>query len=96
MTQVHVTLAVRNQTDIDRVRDALAEHARRSRSEPGCAEFRVFQSDLDSHSFFILEAWESQAALETHRLAEAFTTIYAPQVLPAVDRSAHVVTPLPD
>ena len=94
MVSIHVNLTVRNQPDIERVHDLLAEHARRSRAEPGCLRFELFQSNLDPHAFFIVEAWESQAALDVHREAEAFVTIYAPQVLPLVDRGAHLVTPI--
>lgn len=94
MVSIHVSLTVRNQTDIDRVRGLLAEHARLSRAEPDCLRFELFQSNLDPHSFFIVEAWESQEALDVHRQAEAFQTIYAPQVLPLVDRAAHPVTPI--
>ena len=94
MVSIHVTLTVRNQPEIDRVRGLLAEHARLSRGEPGCLRFELFQSNLDPHSFFIVEAWESQEALDVHRQAEAFQTIYAPQVLPVVDRAAHPVTPI--
>lgn len=94
MTTIHVSLTVRNQPDIDQVARLLAEHAKRSRSEPGCLRFELYHSNLDPHQFFILEAWESQAALDVHREAEAFTTIYAPQVLPLVDRAAHQVNPI--
>lgn len=96
MISIHVSLTVRNQSDISRVAELLSEHARRSRSEPGCLRFELYQSNLDPHCFFILEAWESRSALDVHREAEAFTTIYAPKVLPLVDRAAHEVTPLGD
>lgn len=92
MVAIHVSLAVRQQSDIGQVSRWLAEHARRSRSEPGCLRFELYQSNLDPHAFFILEAWESQAALDVHREAEAFQTIYAPKVLPFVERAAHPVT----
>ncbi|MGC1272747.1 MAG: putative quinol monooxygenase [Planctomycetaceae bacterium] len=94
MISILVTLTVRNQSDIEAVRDLLSEHGRRSRQEPGCQRFEVYQSDLDPHAFFLLEAWESQASLDAHREAEAFLTIYGPQVLPLVDRAAHPVTPI--
>ena len=55
MVSIHVTLTVRNQTDIDRVRGLLAEHARLSRAEPGCLRFEAFQSNLDPHAFFLVE-----------------------------------------
>jgi hypothetical protein len=35
------------------------------------------------------EWWESQAALDQHRTAEAYTTIYKPQIMPHVDRDGH-------
>lgn len=94
MVSIHVTLTVRNQSDITRVRELLTEHAARSGAEPGCLRFELFQSNLDPHDFFLLEAWESQEALDVHREAEAFRTIYAPRVLPLVDRAAHPVTPI--
>ncbi|MBA3312096.1 MAG: antibiotic biosynthesis monooxygenase [Planctomycetaceae bacterium] len=92
MVPIHVSLTVRNQSDIEDVARLLATHSRLSRSEPGCLRFELYQSNLDPHAFFILEEWESQAALEVHREADAFQTIYAPQVLPLVERAAHPVT----
>lgn len=92
MVSIHVSLTVGTQSDIETAKGLLAEHARLSRQEPGCLRFEVYQSNLDAHAFFILEAWESQAALDVHREATAFQTIYAPQVLPLVERAAHPVT----
>jgi quinol monooxygenase YgiN len=94
MVSIHVTLTVRNQSDVTTVRELLAEHARRSRAEPGCLKFEAYQSNLDPHAFFLVEAWESREALDVHRQAEAFTTIYGPKVIPLVDRAAHETTPL--
>lgn len=96
MVSIHVSLTVRSQSDIEQVAKLLAEHAKLSRAEPGCLRFELYQSNLDPHAFFILEAWESQQALDVHREAKAFTTIYAPQVLPLVERAAHPVTPIKD
>jgi quinol monooxygenase YgiN len=92
MVSIHVSLTVRNQSDIEKASRLLSEHARLSRGEPGCLRFELFQSNLDPHAFFIVEAWESQHALDVHREAQAFQTIYAPQVLPLVERAAHPVT----
>ena len=96
MVTMHVSLTVRNASDIAGVEAALVEHARRSRAEPGCLRFEAYRSNLDPHAFFLLEAWESQDALEVHRKAESFETIYAPRVLGFVDRAAHPVAPLPE
>jgi quinol monooxygenase YgiN len=35
-------------------------------SEPGCEQFEVFQSVLDSDKLVILERWSDQAALDAH------------------------------
>ena len=94
MVSIHVSLTVRNQSDVAKVARLLGEHAKLSRAEPGCLRFELFQSNLDPHAFFIVEAWESQKALDVHREAQAFTTIYAPQVVPLVERAAHPVTPI--
>ena len=92
MISIHVTLTVRNLSDIETVGELLNEHGRLSKAEPGCLRFEVYQSNLDVHTFFLLETWESRASLEAHREAEAFQTIYSPKVLPLVDRAAHEVT----
>ena len=56
--------------------------------------FEAFESKTVPGTFILIEQWESQAALDTHRTAKGFTTVYAPQVLPLVDRVAHVCQPL--
>ena len=35
-------------------------------SEPGCEQFEVFQSVLDSDRLVLLERWAGQAALDAH------------------------------
>lgn len=88
---LHVALTVRNPSDVNTVADLLAEHARLSRAEPGCVRFELFQSREEPQVFFIIEDWESSAALDAHREAAAFTTIYLPRVLPLVERRAEEV-----
>ena len=61
-----------------------------SRQESGCVRFEAFESQTVPGTFTLIERWESQAALDTHCTAHGFTTIYVPQVLPLVDRVAHV------
>ena len=48
--------------------------------------------DNDETRFLLAEHWESQAALDVHRTATAYTTIYFPQVLPLVNREPHPCT----
>lgn len=92
MIMLHVTLTARNRSDVETIRDDLTEHARLSRAEPGCQRFELLQSREAPESFFILEQWESAEALETHRGATAFTTIYLPRVVPLVERRAEEVS----
>ena len=72
-----------------RVRDLLGEQMRRSLTEPGCLRFEVYHSTAEPRRFVLVEHWASPEAVDAHRLAEAYTTIYKPQVLPLVDREGH-------
>jgi quinol monooxygenase YgiN len=87
---INVWLTVKDPQDVPWVRDHLARAAKLSRTEPGCVRFEVFHSEGDTRRFLLCERWESKAAWETHRTAEAFTTIYQPHVLPRVDRDPHI------
>ncbi len=89
MIYLNVWLTVKNPATIDQVRGLLTEQARLSRQEPGCARFEVYQSQNDPTRFLLNEHWESQAAVDAHRKAHAYTTVYQPQVLPLVDREGH-------
>ena len=89
MFHINVWLTVKNPVDIPKVRDLLVESARLSRPEPGCSRFDVYHSEGDAKKFLLCEHWESKKAWEIHKEAEAFTTIYQPQVLPLVDREPH-------
>ncbi len=89
MICLHVLLKVKNAADVPAVRDLLREQGRLSRAEPGCLRFEVYQSQNDETRFILGERWESQAALDEHRKATAYTTIYQPRVLPLVDREPH-------
>jgi quinol monooxygenase YgiN len=89
MVYVIVWLKVKDPTNIDRVRELLAEQARLSRAEPGCQRFEVYQSKNDTSRFLLSEHWESAESLDVHRTAHAYQTVYFPQVLPLVDREPH-------
>lgn len=90
MIHLTVILTARNTDDVPILRKLLARQVILSRQEPGCLRFEAFESDSVPGTFLLVETWESQAALDQHRQAEGFTTIYAPQVLPLVDRVPHV------
>ena len=89
MIYLNIVLAVKDEGDVATIRGHLAEQGRLSRAEPGCVRFEVYQSKNDPKTFVLNEWWESQAALDAHRLAKAYTTVYQPHVLPKVDRVPH-------
>ena len=45
---------------------AMAGRCREVQKEPGCQQFEVFQSALDSDRLTLLELWADQAALDVH------------------------------
>jgi quinol monooxygenase YgiN len=92
MVYINVLLTVKNEREIPEIRDLLAEQCRRSRREPGCVRFEVYQSQNDPRVFLLNEHWESQAALDVHRQAAAFKEIYEPKVMPRVERVPHPST----
>ena len=89
MLFLNIWLTVKDPADVEKVRDFLAEQGRLSRQEPGCLRFEAYQSQNDAAKFLLNEWWESQAALDRHRTAKAYTTIYQPQVMPLVERDGH-------
>jgi quinol monooxygenase YgiN len=89
MTYNNVVLTVHDAANVPVVRSLLAELAVRSRAEPGCVAFDVFQSQGDARWFLLAERWESPSALDAHRQAAAFREIYQPRVLPLVTRTPH-------
>lgn len=92
MICMNIVLQVKQAADIETVRALLTDAMRKSRQEPGCERFDVYHSQADASRFTLVEHWASQEALDAHRLAEAYTTIYKPQVIPLVNREGHPVT----
>lgn len=92
MIYLNVLLTVKDPANVPRVKELLTEQCRLSRQEPGCARFEVYHSQADETRFVLCEHWESQAALDEHRKARAYTTVYAPHVIPLVDRQPHPST----
>ena len=89
MIYANIWLTVKESTNVEKVRELLSEQARLSRQEPGCVRFEVYQSQNDATKFLLIERWDTQEALDVHRTAQAYTTIYQPQILPLVIREAH-------
>lgn len=92
MICLHVHLTAQDEAHVPVLRGLLAEAMHRSRAEPGCLRFDVYQSVVEPRRFTLVEHWADQAAVDAHRLAEAYTTIYKPQVMPLVAREAHPST----
>ena len=92
MICMNIILTVKEESDIEVVRDLLCEAMRKSRNESGCERFDVYHSQSETNHFTMIEHWSSQEALDAHRQAEAYTTIYKPQVIPLVERVGHPVT----
>lgn len=92
MICLNVLLTAKDPADIPTIRDRLAEAMRKSRAEPGCLRFDVYHSTPEPRRFTLVEHWASQEALDAHRLAEAYTGIYKPHVMPLVDREGHPST----
>jgi quinol monooxygenase YgiN len=89
MLHLNVWLSVSDPANVAQIRQLLTEAAQSSRQEPGCARFEVYQSKNDATRFLLNEHWESQAALDQHRQAHAYTQIYQPRILPLVTREGH-------
>jgi quinol monooxygenase YgiN len=92
MLCVLVMLKVKDAANVETVRDLLSTQGRLSREEPGCLRFEVYHSQNDPTRFVLCEHWDSQGALDVHRTAQAYTTVYQPRVLPLVDREPHPST----
>lgn len=89
MIHLNVLLTVKAESDIPRVKEFLAEAARRSRPEPGCERFEVYHSQNDARVFLLVEWWTDAAAVAAHREGDTFKHYYSPNVLPLVERVPH-------
>ena len=95
MIDITVVLTANDPAKIAELKDLLSAHVNLSRAEPGCVRFEAYESQSVPATFILIERWESQSALDQHRTATGFTTIYAPRVLPLVDRVPHICQVLP-
>jgi quinol monooxygenase YgiN len=84
-----ILLTAKDAADVPRLRELLVQAMRKSRAEPGCLRYDVYHSSADPRRFTLVEHWAGQEFLDAHRLAEAYTQIYKPHVMPLVDREGH-------
>jgi quinol monooxygenase YgiN len=92
MICLNVLLTAKDPADVPKIREQLAAAMHKSRRESGCLRFDVYHSTAEPRRFTLVEHWESQSALEQHRLAAAYNEIYKPHVMPLVDREGHPST----
>ncbi len=92
MICMNIALTVKEERDIEKVKDLLCKAMRLSKTESGCQRFDVYHSQSEPNLFTLVEHWDSQESLDAHRQAEAYTTIYKPQVIPLVERVGHPAT----
>ncbi len=90
MIDITVVLSARDLSSVPELRSLLRTQRDLSLAEPGCTRFEAYESESVPGTFILVERWESQESLDVHRTAHAFTTVYAPKVLPLVDRVPHV------
>ncbi len=95
MVDLTVILTAKDLADLPELRELLTTQVVMSRAEPGCVRFEAFESQTVPGTFIVVERWESEAALDVHRQAEAITTVYLPRIMPLVDRVLHVCSVLP-
>lgn len=77
MIDITVVLCAKDINSVPQLRELLAMQMNLSRQEPGCVRLEAFESKTVPGTFILIEQWESQAALDTHRTAKGFTTVYA-------------------
>jgi quinol monooxygenase YgiN len=91
MFVIIVNLKVKDKKDIDFVAKCLADISRITLSEePCCKRLDVYQSENDESVFILYENWDAKGDWEEHRNKRAFKDIYAPKVLPLVERAPHI------
>ncbi|MFN9718230.1 MAG: putative quinol monooxygenase [Planctomycetota bacterium] len=95
MVDLIVILRVRDLNNLSLLKELLAQQILMSREEPGCIRLEAHESQAEPGTFFLVEQWASQDALDAHRKGHACTTLYFPKIVPLVDRTPHMSVQLP-
>lgn len=61
-----VTVYTPNEGAAEQVREILTELTAKSRTEPGCASYELYESTVLAGTFVTIEAWADAAAQEGH------------------------------
>jgi quinol monooxygenase YgiN len=92
MFHIIVQLKLKDIVNTDYVRNCLQEVAAVTLAEePCCRKLDVFESETDPSIFILFEEWDRREDWIEHREKRAFKEIYAPKVLPLVDRVPHIL-----
>ena len=92
MFHINVCLKVKDPEDIAEIRELLGRCQELSRQEEGGERCEVYQSEAEEDRFFLCEHWSDREAWEAHKEREAFSQVYAPLVMPRVEREPHIST----
>lgn len=91
MFHIIVQLKLKEIENKDYVRNCLQKVAAVTLAEePCCSKLDVFESETDPFVFILCEEWNRREDWIEHREKRAFKEIYAPKVLPLVDRVPHI------
>lgn len=71
--------------ELDRVLTLFTELVEKTREEEGNIFYTVHQSNTDSSTFMLYEAYKDEAAVAAHRASEHFKTIALAQIIPALE-----------
>jgi quinol monooxygenase YgiN len=65
--EVHIICEVRCETpDRERVEELMQQFVEPARREEGCLYYDVYRSQSDPNTFFILDGWADQEAIDRH------------------------------
>lgn len=95
MVDLIVILKIKDLNNLAMLKELLAQQILMSRQEPGCIRLEAHESQAEPGTFFLVEQWASQEALDVHRTAHACTTLYFPKIVPLVDRTPHMSVQVP-
>ena len=90
----NVILRVTDAENLEEIKQLLAHQASVSRQETGCERFEVYQSEVETNLFFLIEQWATTEDLDAHQNTDNFINVYKAKVLPKVERQAHPSSPI--
>lgn len=89
MFHLNVILRVQDAGNTERASKALRRMRPLCLNEDGCKRWDLYQSETSPQTFILVEEWASKELWQRHLGADTITKIYAPEVLPFVEREIH-------